>query len=896
MTAGVEQASAHHHAVQFYEDEQFLVERVAEFLAAGARAGEPCVAIATGEHNAAFAAQLRSLGVDAEAVFFLDARTTMEQFLHRGMPNGERFRQVIGGTLERVNGAGGRVRAYGEMVDLLWRDGEPDAAIKLEELWNDLANHYTFSLLCAYPMGNFYKESDSALFERICSTHNVVRPTERSRTDDTGARDRRIAMLEQRAAALEVEVAHRKQLEAKLTEALTARRRSEELLRDFVDNATIGLHWVLADGTIEWANDAELNLLGYTREEYVGRNIAEFHADAGKIDDILCRLDRNEEIHDYEAPLLAKDGSIKWVAISSNVLFEDGKFVHTRCFTRDITARKRLDEQSSLLLEATVVMSRSLDYRTRLDGLSRVVVPRLADWCAVDLAREGGYERIITAHPNPDLEQTAAKNRERWPSIAEREPLRGAIRSGQPAVVSCVTDDFLKSVTACDEHYAAMRSLGLRSLIVAPMIAHGRTVGIMILATAESRRHFTEEDLPLVSDVASRAAAMIEIARLYHVAEASNHAKDDFLATLSHELRTPLTSILGWAKMLSVGGLDEETVRTAISTIEQSARTQALLVDDLLDVSRVVSGKLSLQNEPVDLRDVIGDVMHAMQVAADAKAIRLDAEGPDVRTVVQGDGTRLQQIVWNLVSNAIKFSDEGMRVRVRLEREGQQARIVVRDEGRGIAPSFLPFVFEPFRQADSGVTRTHGGLGLGLAIVKYLAEAHGGSVAAESAGIGHGATFTVTLPIARRTARAAARTEELPDLSGTRVLVADDDGNSRRMLKAALSRCGAEVDAVDSVESARAAMTNRLPHFVITDIAMPDEDGMALLRHVRSNDQTRAIPVFALTAFHHHEELQSEFDAFFKKPMDPMEIARRVADIRRPSMTEVAWRRDEPRD
>jgi PAS domain S-box-containing protein len=881
MTAGIDEASAHHHAVQFYEDERFLVERVAEFLAAGAREGEPCVVIATEEHNAAFAARLRALGVDAEPVTFLDARTTMEQFLHRGMPDGERFRQVIGGTLETINAGGGRVRAYGEMVDLLWRDGEPDAAIRLEELWNDLANHYAFSLLCAYPMGNFYKESDSALFERICSTHGIVRPTERSTSEDIVARDRRIALLEQRAAALEMEAAHRKRLEARLTEALTARRRSEQLLRDFVDNATVGLHWVLADGTIEWANDAELNLLGYTREEYIGRNIMDFHADAEKIDDILCRLGRNEEIHDYEAPLLAKDGSVKWVAISSNVLFEDGKFVHTRCFTRDITARKRLDEQNTFLLEATVVMSRSLDYRTRLSDVSRLVVPRLSDWCAVDLAREGGYERIITAHTNRELEQTAAKNRERWPSIAESEPLRGAIQSGRPTVVSRVTDDFLRDVTSCDEHFAAMRRLGLRSLMIVPMIAHGRTVGIMTLATAESRRQYTEDDLPLVTDLASRAGSMIEIARLYHVAESSNRAKDDFLATLSHELRTPLTSILGWAKMLSIGGLDEETMRTAISTIEQSARTQALLVDDLLDVSRVVSGKLSLQNEPVDLRNVIADVMHAMQVAADAKAIRLDAEGPGARTVVQGDATRLQQIVWNLVSNAIKFSDHGTRVRVRLERDGQHARIVVRDQGRGIAPSFLPFAFEPFRQADAGVTRAHGGLGLGLAIVKYLAEAHGGSVSAESAGIGHGATFTVTLPVARRTALTAARTEELPDLSGARVLVVDDDGNSRRMLKAGLSRCGAEVVTVESVEAARAAMTTRLPHFVITDLAMPDEDGLALLRHVRANEEWRAIPVFALTAFHHHEELQGEFDALFRKPMDPMEIARRVASVRR---------------
>ena len=195
--------------------------------------------------------------------------------------------------------------------------------------------------------------------------------------------------------------------------------------------------------------------------------------------------------------------------------------------------------------------------------------------------------------------------------------------------------------------------------MIIPMTSQGRTIGTITLATSKSRRQYTEDDLPLAVDLAARAGAMIEIARLYHVADASNRAKDDFLATLSHELRTPLTSILGWAKMLTVGGLDDETLRTAVSTIEQSAKTQALLIDDLLDVSRVVTGKLSLQNEPVDLRDTVADVLRAMQVAAGAKSIRLVAEGLDARTVVQGDSTRLQQIVWNLVSNAIKFSDEG---------------------------------------------------------------------------------------------------------------------------------------------------------------------------------------------------------------------------------------------
>jgi PAS domain S-box-containing protein len=855
-------STRHHHAVQFYEDEQFLVGRVAEFLAEGAREGEPCVVIATAEHNASFAAALRSSGVDTEAIRFLDARATLEQFLDRGMPDAGRFREVIGGALQEVRGPLSRVRAYGEMVDLLWRDGEPDAAIRLEELWNDLAGHSTFSLLCAYPMANFYKESDGHLFERVCAAHGIVRPTGSTEADDPLVRDRKIAALEQRAAALELEIAQRKLLEGRLSEALAARRRSEELLRDFVDNATIGLHWVRADGTIEWANDAELKLLGYTREEYVGRNITEFHADPERIGDILCRLGRNEEIHDYEAPLRAKDGSVKWVAINSNALFENGELVHTRCFSRDITARRRLEEQNDLLLEATGVLARSLDYQTRLGDLSRVIVPRIADWCVIEVATDEGSERVAVAHADPALEPLG----ERWSAQSGRDAVRRVLETGEPVMG--------------EEPLPELRGLGLHSFMIVPMLAFGRVVGAIALVGADTRRPYTSDDLPLALDLASRAAGMIEIARLYHVAQASNRAKDQFLATLSHELRTPLTAILGWAKMMAMGGLDEETLRIAVATIEQSARTQAALVEDLLDVSRVVSGKLSLQSEPVDLGDLVSDVVRTMRMAADAKGIHVESSAPDERLIVRGDATRLQQIVWNLVSNAIKFSHDGARVGVKLEHRGHHARVIVRDDGHGIAPAFLPFVFDPFRQADPTSTRSHGGLGLGLAIVKYLAEAHGGTVSAESAGLGQGCTFTVTLPLARRSRGAGETTDELPDLTGARILVVDDDASSRRMLQAALGRCGAEVETADSVRSARAAIERRPPDLVVTDIAMPHEDGLALLRHVRAGERTRGIPVVALTAFHHRADLRKEFDAFLEKPMDPMEIARRIARAR----------------
>ena len=872
-----------HHAVQFYEDEDFLVGRIADFLAEGMRAGEPCIVIATAEHNRSVAERLLESGLDADAVHFLDARSTMERFLDRGVPDARKFQRVVGGTIRKLAAGGSKVRAYGEMVDLLWRDGEPDAALHLEDLWNRLGQRQSFSLLCAYPMGNFYKESDPARFETICRQHSLVHPTEQLADADGDERDRRIALLEQRAAALQAEILHRKELEARLSEALAERRRSDERLKDFVNNATTALHWVQADGTIEWANPAELTLLGYTAEEYIGHNIREFHADSGAIHDILCRLGANEEIHDYEAPLRAKDGSIKWVSISSNVLFEDGKFVHTRCFTRDITERKRLQEENAFLLTATRTLMQSLDYDERLRKLAELVVPRLADWCVVIIARDGSYERVVVTHADPANKPHADWLRQLGPGPADRDPVLAVLRSGEPRIIPEMTEDDLRAIAGNDEDIEKLRSLGFRSRMIVPMSVRGRVVGALTFVAAESGRRYGEADLALALDLATRAAGALEIARLYHFAESNNRAKDEFLATLSHELRTPLTSIIGWARMLSMGGLDPATLRTAVTTIEQSARMQAALVDDLLDVSRIVTGKLSLEAQPVDLSTVVRDGVSGMRVAADSKGIRLGVSGLDERTVVNGDATRLQQIVWNLVTNAVKFSESGSEVEVRVERDETSARLVVRDRGHGIAPSFLPHVFEPFRQADGSMTRSQGGLGLGLAIVKYLVEAHGGSVRADSAGLGLGATFTVTLPLARRAVNAAEDAGPLADLAGQTVLLVDDDVAGTTMLKTALEHCGATVHVVRSVAAARRSLSERLPHIVVTDVVMPGEDGFALLRHVRETVAPR-IPVLALTAMRNLDPAQGEFDAFLRKPADPLEIARAISrSLQRPA-------------
>jgi PAS domain S-box-containing protein len=731
-----------HHAVQFYENDAYLHEIVGRFLSEGIMAGQSAVVIATPEHRRAFAERLSVGGMNVEElpIDFLDARETLSKFMVDGLPDSGRFASSVGVVVQRL-ASRGAVRAYGEMVDLLWRDGQTEAALRLEELWNDLAQQHRFALLCAYSIGNFYRESDAALLERICDVHDSAAPAESftALSADDG-RERQVVLLQQRAAMLEAEIEQREELEKALREALAGRRRAERELKDFLDNATVPLHRVGPDGTILWANEAELELVGYPAEDYIGRNITEFHADAPVIADILQRLSAKEEIRDFEARLRAKDGSIKHVSISSSVLFEDGKFIHTRCFTRDITDRKRLEEQNAFLLEATTILIRTLDYETRLCDLADLVVPRIADWCAVDVAQDDGtFRRIRVAQSEAISSEAAVVLSSRLQPDGAH--LAGVMRRGAP---SLIVDPF---TTAGPSDDAGTVPLPGASMIIVPMKIGDRVLGSMTMVMTGSGRRYSDRDLPTAIELVRRAAVAVENARLYGVAQQANRAKDEFLATLSHELRTPLTAILGWAQLLTLGTLDSEATRTALETIENSARTQATLVDDMLDLSRIVTGKFTLRHELVDAGSVAEGAVQTLGLAARARGIRIDLS-VSAGLSISGDATRLQQIIWNLLSNAVKFSKSGDTVSLSVDRAGENARIVVRDSGRGISSEFLPHVFEPFRQADGATTRTHGGLGLGLAIVKYLVELHGGTVSAASEGVGRGATFTVLLPLA----------------------------------------------------------------------------------------------------------------------------------------------------
>jgi signal transduction histidine kinase len=383
-------------------------------------------------------------------------------------------------------------------------------------------------------------------------------------------------------------------------------------------------------------------------------------------------------------------------------------------------------------------------------------------------------------------------------------------------------------------------------------------------------------------------AAMLERERALRAeAESANRTKDEFLATVSHELRTPLTSVLGWARMLLSDQLNGPTRRKAVEAIVRNAEAQVRLVSDLLDMSNIERGKLRLDVRRIDVNDTVREAIETVRTAADARRVRLEVSFPSGPSLVSGDAVRLQQIVWNLLSNAVKFTDGGGSVRVTVERNTEAVILRVTDTGRGIEPAFLARLFERFTQADGSITRRHGGVGLGLAIVRHLVELHGGTVTADSDGVGRGATFVVQLPRVSRSGVSqdappevqAARPE--PSISGVTVLVVEDDADGRALMETMLRLRGAAVTAVDSVRAAETALEVARPDVVVSDIAMPDEDGYALLAALeRTRPPGVHIPTIAVTALARHDDrqraLRAGYDVCLTKPLAAEELVRAV--------------------
>jgi len=476
-------------------------------------------------------------------------------------------------------------------------------------------------------------------------------------------------------------------------------------------------------------------------------------------------------------------------------------------------------------------------------------------------------------------------------------PNSRAVRTGEVII----TNDYMRATQASPGMIVGPDN-GLRpdSSMAVPMAVMGRIIGSIEVQSYEKDAYRTEHATAM-SMGANLTAVAIENVRLLKLertareaAEESNRLKDEFLATVSHELRTPLTAILGWSRLLEGGTLDDMVAQQAVETIWRNAKAQAQIVDDILDVSRIITGNLYLDLHPLEVVPVVENAISVVQPTADAKGIKIETHFDRKPAMISGDANRLQQVVWNLLSNAVKFTPNGGRVCVKVSQGAGAVDVSVSDTGQGIDKEFLPYVFDRFRQADSTTTRQHGGLGLGLAIARHLVEIHGGTIRGESSGVGRGATFTIRLPLMplmeakKGTAQfvdhnqpSLAQSQQL--LSGVNVLLVDDDSDTLMLMTTALTRRQANVTAVSSAGEAIQAITRKRPDVLVSDIAMPDEDGYGLIEKVRrlENGAMQTIPAVAITAYAKEEDreraLSAGFQIYLAKPVELAELISVVA-------------------
>jgi PAS domain S-box-containing protein len=502
------------------------------------------------------------------------------------------------------------------------------------------------------------------------------------------------------------------------------------------------------------ASRAFQRILGYASEEVTGRAITSFFVSAGPWQDM-------EEAENY---WIAKDGSSRLIAWSKTELTAS----HFILTGNDVTERKRAEQQreqfirgeaargeaeaaerrSTFLAEAGTMLAATLDYERTLINISRLAIPTFADWCFVYLALQGHeISSALIAHVDPEKEYLAHQVEIRPEDLSsDTLPVIRVFQTGTPELFDDISEEELRNTVGDDQKFEALRQLGLRSAVVVPIPGRHSVLGVIGFASPKPER-YTSTELIFAQDLARRISLALENARLYREAQEANRAKDEFLAILSHELRTPLNAILGWTQILRAKQLDEVTTGRAFEAIERNAKAQAELIEDMLDVSRIITGRIRLEFQPVNLPEAVEAALDSVRPTAAAKGVRLESDLELAGGAISGDHRRLQQIVWNLLSNAVKFTPASGLVRVKLQYTESEARLTVSDTGKGISPNFLPFVFDRFRQAETMVSRTASGLGLGLSIARHLVELHGGMIEASSEGEGQGATFTVTFPL-----------------------------------------------------------------------------------------------------------------------------------------------------
>src|SRR6266536_2292836 len=680
--------------------------------------------------------------------------------------------------------------------------------------------------------------------------------------------------------------------------------------RNLVENANDILFTLDLEGNMTSINKAAEWITGYSQTELLGMNMAEFLTPESVTNarQMMARKLAGEERTHYEVDVRTKDGRPLTLEINSRLALKDGFAVGVQGVARDISARRRTEEAlREADRRALSAYERLLERISRLAqalGTARELVTifrALRDFTLVSVPCDGLFislydpirEVRIACYALGDNQEIDTSGLPPMP-VTSRGPNSRAVTTGQVII----TDDYMR-VTQGHPSMILGPDNGLRpqASLALPMAVMGRIIGTIEVQSYQ-KGAFRDEHVTAMRMAANLTAVAIENVRLLEresqaraAAEDSNRLKDEFLATVSHELRTPLTAILGWSRMLASGSLEDSMADRAIETIVRNAKAQSQIIDDILDVSRVITGKLYLELHPIELAPVIEAAINVVRPTAEAKGIDIEIHFEPRPAVIMGDSNRLQQVIWNLVSNAIKFTPRGGRVKLTMLEIGSRVEIKVSDSGQGISRDFLPFVVDRFRQADSTSTRQHGGLGLGLSIARHLVAIHEGAIKAESAGEGKGASFSFSVPlIASRTTRQQfgsgedinERPKHQRRLRSLRVLLVADDEDTLDLLRAALKQTNAKVTPASSAEEAMEAF--RLAEFdvVVSDIAMPGEDGYQLIQRIRTSGFAgSSIPAVAITAYAKDEDRQKALSAgyqtYLAKPIELSELVTAIA-------------------
>jgi PAS domain S-box-containing protein len=794
------------HAVHFYDEDAALIEKVADFLTRASVA----ILIATPQHLHDIEHRLRN--GKPRRLIALDAAETLSRFMRDGWPDERLFDASVGEVVRDACAGGQSVHAFGEMVALLCADGLYEAAIQLEQLWNKLAETNRFSLLCGYHWNLFPTAEFALRFEHVCHEHDRTCSGEHLSPALPGAdAQRRIVSLEQKARALEFEVRQRRVAERSL-------RDKKQEFADFIENAADGLHQVGSDGMILWANKAELHMLGYDWDEYVGRHIADFHVDRPVIDRILRRLKRGETLRDEPARLLCKDGSIKHVSISSNGYFKDGELLYTRCLTRDATARHERDQ--------------ALQQR---DNMLRHAPVAAALLLGPELVFQVANRRYCELMSREDLEGRSF--RQAFPELRHSKIMRGlehVLASGETRTV----EEFPLSVERDDaSSVERFFTFGMEPLPA----EQGNDNGVILIAHDITEHVLARKALEQASR--ERELLLAELTR-------ANRAKDEFLAMLGHELRNPLSPIVTALELMRLRG-DTSTEREQ-HLIRRQVDHLVRLVDDLLDIARLTRGKIDLKMERVDVAHVVAKAIEMASPLLEQRRHRLVTRvGHSLH--VDGDSVRLAQVVSNLLTNAARYTPVGGEIVLSVSAQDGKVAISVKDNGIGIAPDMLPRIFDLFYQGERGIDRSEGGLGIGLALVKNLVEMHGGTVEAKSAGKDAGSEFTVCLslgelqPHEEETREDALATSSHTD--GCRVMIVDDNDDAATALGQLLEKQGHTVQVFNEPLAALAAAAHFAPQAAILDIGLPLIDGYELAERLRAQLGEKPCRLIALSGY-----------------------------------------------